>query len=448
MLYNYNREEMYEPSARKTLAGGMVLALFSVLAQYDLPLMSYGLVLALLYSVFFILFRRTICINKSMLVFIVFASLQQAMMYGITNTFGKNRNTYLFMFVCLFLLVVMGQIDKNHFIKAYSAIGVVLSCIVLYQFVRANLFGILQSSIQILPVAEADQHFWIKNSNRVSGLFTEPQGYCSYIIPLLIMLLFRKRYKSAVFISAAIIASTSSQGIILMAYVWMYYLIIYERRAAIKAVRTLIFAVCGIAGCFILSRLPSFSFIIDKILSINIFGYDIRLTKGFQIYFAMPLLDKITGIGFGNLREYLLNGGFSFFWMKLTKDTLFAYITTMSNVLVSFGIFGFIFYINVFRENLKTARGEARLMLFVILISSFTQTILFNAWFVFSWIVFEVVDDKRNRNYWNIRFVFGGRGHGADRNHNDLQRCQLRSCPAGICFENSAGGSGIQGKNH
>lgn len=448
MLYEYSREEIHQPSTRKSLAGGILLAAFSILAQYDLPLMSYGLVLALLYSAFFMLFQRTICLNKPMLLFISFAILQQAVMYGVTNTFSINRNTYLFMFICLFLLAVMGQIDKNHFMRVYSAIGLMMDCIVLYQFVKANLFGILQSSIQILPVAESEQHFWLKESNRVSGLFTEPQGYCSYVLPLLIMLIFRKRYKSAVFFSITMIASTSSQGIILMAFVWMYYLVLYERNVAKRMARAIIFMTLGLAGLFILGCLPASRFIIDKILSINIFGYDIRLTKGFQIYFAMPLLDKITGIGFGNLREYLLNGGFSFFWMKLTKDTLFAYITTMSNVLVSFGIFGFIFYINVFRENLKTARGEARLMLFVILISSFTQTILFNAWFVFSWIVFEVVDDKRNRNYWNIRFVFGGRGHGADWNHNDLQRCQLRSCPAGICFENSAGGSGIQGKNH
>ena len=51
------------------------------------------------------------------------------------------------------------------------------------------------------------------------------------------------------------------------------------------------------------SLIGVFQYTIEKIMSINIFGYDIRLTKGFGIFFEMPIQDKILGIGKGNLRE-------------------------------------------------------------------------------------------------------------------------------------------------
>lgn len=164
---------------------------------------------------------------------------------------------------------------------------------------------------------------------------------------------------------------------------------------------SIIFAI--VVAFFIMWSNPIFQPIVDKILAIEILGYDIRLTKGFMIYYEMPIMDKITGIGFGNLSNYLLNGHFDFIWIILTRDELLGYITTMSSVLVNFGIIPFFLYVNIFRENWKSGTPEAKLVLIVIFISSFTQTILFNAWFVFYWIVYEVYDNIDSNRYLNVR---------------------------------------------
>lgn len=392
------------------LVGGIILATFSVLAQYDLPLMSYGLVLIFCYCIYLFLFKgKAAYINKSMMSFICYAIIQQLIIYLMSGTFMKNRNTYLFMFFSLFILIFSLHIDQRNFFKAYYVVGLVCSIIVIYQFIMANIFGVMQNAIQILPVAEENQHYWIENSNRVSGLFTEPQGYCSYILPLLAYLIFSYKFKSALLISIAIFASTSSQGIILMVIVWGYYFVIYGKNTVNKYRKSIIACFFALVAFCILIRIEQFSFIFEKIKSINIFAYDIRLTKGFQIYFAMPWVDKIKGIGFGNLTEYLKNGNFDFFWMPLTRTVLFGYITTMSQVLVSFGFFGFLLYLNVFRKNKASKSELGRVILLLIFISSFTQTILFNAWYLFYWIVFEVCDNRDFSRYSIVRFRISDR---------------------------------------
>ena len=391
---------------KKNYIGAISLAVFSILAQYELPLMSYGVVFILLYGIVSIFTNRPIYINKSIFLFIIYSLIQQLVVYLWTGTFRVNMNTYLFMVVILFILCTVAHIDGNSFIRVYYVVGLLCSIVVLIQFVKSNIYGIPQSALQILPVAQENQHFWIKDSNRVSGFFTEPQGFCSYILPLAVVLIFKKKFISAIFISAAIFTSTSSQGIILLVFIWCYYLCFHGRNTAKKYLKIIVLSALGIGMLYILSDIEKVEFIFDKIKEINIFGYDIRLTKGFQIYFAMPILDKITGIGFGNLRQYLLTGNFDFFWMTLTRPELLAYITTISEVLVSFGIFGFIFYLNIFKKNIETKSEISKVLLIIIFIESFTQTILFNAWFIFSWLVFFVFDEKENKRYHILKLTY------------------------------------------
>lgn len=390
---------------RNTWIGAIALALFPILAQYSLPIMSYGYIVLLAYFVIkFFDGQGCFFFNKSMLTFIVFALIQQLLVYMIGGTFSRNTNTYFFMVVCLFLLISANRINRESFCKVYYIVGVICSVVVLYQFVMGNILGIPQSAIQLLPVSAEDQHYWMTDKIRASGFFTEPQAFGSFILPLLVHQLFEKRMKSAVFLSICIFASTSSQGIIMAFIVWAIYLFIYQRSAAKK-----LFIGTGVVGAAIIAlvvlrNVGVFSFAIDKILSINLFSYDIRLTKGFEIFFSMPFKDMLVGIGNGNLATYLVVGGFSFFWMSLTQEQLFGYITTMSNVLVSFGIVGFIFYINIFVKNFKTVSMRSRFILLLILMSSFTQTILFNAWFVLYWIIFELFDEVDTNRYWIVKF--------------------------------------------
>ena len=388
-----------------TVVGSILIAAFSILAQYELPIMSYGLVFLIIYGCYAVVIKGVhIYINKGMMWFISYALLQQILIYMFSGTFsGGNVNTYLFMIISLFILCTVCHVEKEQFVKIYYIVGVICSVAVIYQFIMANVFNVPQSSIQFLPVAEVNQHFWISNSNRVSGLFTEPQGFCSYILPLLAILVFGRKFKSALFISVAIFASTSSQGIILLVFIWGCYFLFDGKDTVNKYIRLMLISILAILLLVLLSRMTIFAFIFDKIREINIFGYDIRLTKGFQIFCAMPVLDKITGIGFGNLELYLRSGNFNFFWMELTRPELFAYITTMSNIFVSFGIFGAFFYLNVFRRNIVNCSAVSKIILLLIFISSFTQTILFNAWFIFYWLVFEIFDEKNALKYYVIR---------------------------------------------
>ncbi len=389
--------------SNNTIIGALILSLFCILSQYSLPLLSYGIILSLIYGVISFFKYRRLSINKYLLIFILVSIIHQAIIYIATNTFEKNINTFFFMFISIFLLSTLSNISKQTFIKTYVIIGIICGVVVIYQFVLANIFGISQSSIRLLPINFSDLHYWTQNSNRVAGFFTEPQGYCSYILPLMTILLFKKRFLLALFFSVTILASTSSQGIILMMMVWIYYLFKYERKLFKKVIFILLFIVV----LLILYMSGLFDFAFEKINKIDIFGYDVRLTKGFQIYYNMPFLDKMLGIGFGNLREYLLSSNFNFFWMSLTRNEIFDYVTTMSNLLISYGVIGFVFYINIFFKNIKNVSEISKIFLVIIFICSFTQTILFNSWFLFYWIIFQIFDNQRSDNYFIINLKRG-----------------------------------------
>ena len=106
------------------LIGGVALASFSILAQYDLPIFSYGVVFLLLYCMYLFLFKgKRPYLNRSMTVFIAFALVQQLLVYMATGTFLKNMNTYLFMFVSLFLLAFACHIDKRPFFQSVFCFG-------------------------------------------------------------------------------------------------------------------------------------------------------------------------------------------------------------------------------------------------------------------------------------------------------------------------------------
>ena len=64
-----------------TVVGSILIAAFSILAQYELPIMSYGLVFLIIYGCYAVVIKGVhIYINKGMMWFISYALLQQILM--------------------------------------------------------------------------------------------------------------------------------------------------------------------------------------------------------------------------------------------------------------------------------------------------------------------------------------------------------------------------------
>lgn len=381
--------------------GAIILSLFCLLAQYKLPIMSYGLVLMGVFSCVMIIKKRQIIFNKYLLFFTLYCTAVQLFVYIKTNTLFINLNTYLFMLISLPIISGAYYVDRNSLLRIYRIAGLIFGITVTIQFILANFLSLPQSAIQILPVALDDQHFWISSSKRVSGFFAEPQAYCSFIIPLIILLLNNNIIKESIFFTLTIFMTTSSQGIILSMFIWSYFLIYKKDVRNLGIMRFAILMFAFVIGALIM-ELPIGKFIFDKISTIDFFGYDIRLTKGFEIYGQLPMFNKLFGLGFGNLGDYLIKYGTVFDWFYLTREELITYITSMSNILVSFGFFAMIFYVKIFYKSIhKNKSFESKLLLIILFISSFTQTILFNAWFIFYWCLVSVLG---NHELITIRF--------------------------------------------
>lgn len=368
-------------SGCKSLVGGLLLALFSVLAQYSLPVFSIGVASLLLYTIWYFAKGENIYINLPMFVFVLFSLLSQIFIYIFSNTLLLNRNTYLYMLICLFILSAIAGFDAAIFEKIYTFVGTICGIIIILQFIQIHVLGQNVNPIMLFHVSEEELHYWNFNATRCMGFFSEPQAYCSYILPAIVIGLFRHKYLRTLFFTLTILLSGSSEGILLSGIIWLYYWCQEEKRPIIKGMIMLI----GGFGVLLVMNSAFFQSSLEKIMSINLFGYDIRLTKGWQIYSQMPILDKLTGIGNGNLTEYLLNHDLDLFWLNLTRPELVGYVTTMSGVFISFGIFGGFLYVFTLIVNIWRQKGIAKLLCIIVFIASFAQTLLFNAWFIYMW---------------------------------------------------------------
>jgi hypothetical protein len=143
-----------------------------------------------------------------------------------------------------------------------------------------------------------------------------------------------------------------------------------------------------------------------KILAIN-FADDIRLTRGFLVYATFPIADALLGINDG-LQAYVLEN-INAWWVAAgiasESEHLLGYVTTVAGMFVWYGAFAGAMLFALFLALLRHEDPEWRILLYVIVLLSFSQTILFNAWWLFYYSVYLGLCDKRQygRNYVSFR---------------------------------------------
>ena len=317
------------------------------------------------------------------------------LLYGNLNS--EDFNNFLNPIIMLFILsTVILKVNYNNLYKAYVVVGVIAMTILFYQWFMLVIYNIIPSPVTFFPVSTDGFYSWQSEYYRPTSLFTEPQAYASYMIPLLLMSLYKNKIKFSFLIILSILFSGSSLGIILLLVTSVMYLLKSKSRWSLKF--AVMFFISILVFIFISSDI--FSSQATKILSIDL-ANNIRLVKGFQIYSTFNDLQMLFGIGDGpNILEIYNSKNSSELLMKNIFD-LGAYVTTISGLLISYGIFSLILFFWVIYKMYCYEDPTKRIFLIIILFASFGQTILFNGFFLLYYITYLGICNKSifNKNY-------------------------------------------------
>lgn len=214
-----------------------------------------------------------------------------------------------------------------------------------------------------------------------NGFLCEP-AHCAqcFFVAILVLLFGNHREKNdvkiALFISIGMVLTMSTSGMLYLMFSWGMWCFKESKRNFIKI---LVIVCCG----FVLGAMTLKSGKLDSVLVViqrftqTLSGDNItnssqlRMMKGFTTFLALPLLQKIFGIGFGNY-----SAAIPFFNSSAEINMIDnEYMNTVSYILVSAGIIGFIimtlFFIRLFRKKF----GLGKIMIIALVIMSFGSSV-------------------------------------------------------------------------
>ena len=190
---------------------------------------------------------------------------------------------------------------------------------------------------------------------RPSSFFVEPAHFCRYCVLPLFLILFEDNSKNrmfkAIFISIAIILSKSSIGYISLALIWVLWLInvLHDKKISYnKVLKSLSLIVPAIIICIKMSsKFELFNFVLEHISGLDmkeITSGNVRIFRGFWIWKEEPFLNKLFGVGFANVRTFLINNE-----IRTIFDGMLEcgneYMSAISYILVMNGIIGLVIFL-------------------------------------------------------------------------------------------------------
>lgn len=294
--------------------------------------------------------------------------------------------------IIMFLLIKNKKIGQV-FIDTYSNLAVLFAVFLLIQYIAFVFFNV--SVTGVIPFLELYnrevESVMDGRLLRICSVFAEPSHFAVYEVPVLIFLLWRKtnpkgRLFRIIIISLSILLCTSSNGIIIMALIYLA-IVIQKYFTHFKLSYLIIGSVVLCLAFYIIKE----SEYIDKITyglfvqepDMTMSKAEMRIYRGFNMYADMPLEQKCFGIGWRNARRYCLTCNTSLF-SKYSADA-FDYFNSIAGTLIYAGIVGLVllllFFFSLWKETKDYATKLLILSVFIIMVSS--SVLMTDQWVLF-----------------------------------------------------------------
>ena len=367
------------------------LPFYVILSYYVLPAVSsIGMLIIYMY-----VSNDVVYVNKLLLIFVVYAICTQPFIFMVYGGFNSSRLFNLFAIIMMFLVICVctQKINLDAFFNVYLIVGFICSIAIIFQSLQLYVLGMKVYPIVLLPI---DTSSWFNGGTRPCGFFPEPQAYATYILPLLYYQLKKHNLKWVVFFSISILFSTSSLGIIAVVLLFGYYLMSSNTNKVFKIGAIIL----GLAIFLVIRQTTVYDYAISKILDIDITN-NTRLSHGFDVFNKLSFEQKVLGIGKNNLTYFLSEERIVLTDRVSILMRNSAYITSISDILVGFGVIGLLIYILFIVKQIITY--DDKMFIFLLLVLSFAQTIFLNSAWIFWMVIYFNMIDIKSTDFYKIR---------------------------------------------
>lgn len=374
----------------------VLFALSIILSAYPLiRSITLGEVLLLAPAALLLFFTRKFCKVKGLLWFWIYIVFQSMVLLTLSVPYAElapTINELLLLTIRYFIvLAIAARIDSRLFYKIYWIICVLAIGCVVIQALQIWILNVpMTNMIPFVDLSsKAETLSFIEN--RPSAFFLEPQHLCSFFLPILVIEINKQDYLKAGILTFTILLTTSTQGLICAAAVWiMFFLTDDVRKLKSKLIMVLIILVFVIL--FLYSNL--FAGSLEKLQNTSL-DTNIRIVRAFEVFKAMPLFDKITGIGMTNVNSYLKYSRVCPEWTLSDLSVNQNYISSFFGNFVEFGLIGGISYLLMIASMFKSANKTGKIFVILILLSALSMTITYNSWMIFYWVIFYTISDDK-----------------------------------------------------
>ncbi len=316
------------------------------------------------------------------------------------------QNIYYFAIV---LLLAPKYVNIVESFNIYSKVVIVLCIIVFVQLILNIFTGVITPWVinsSFLPLVYAPDNFFVGGYQqlvvntfyRPLSLFTEPALFAQYVIPCLVLNIFKKNksrreYCVIIFVTLATLMSKSANGVVYLVICWGFAFIyrIYRnfktKSFYMKKKYVIIFSL-GLSIVILFMINNSKSIEVNRSFSLTNRLNEIlddkgessgsmRVMRGWQIYSGLKPLEKIFGIGTGNIVDYLNSNPYI---VKMFTQAYNGYMSGLSSIFVNMGIVGAIIYIMWLYKYFKIPKGVVKglvifQLLYLIASSSFNTPV-------------------------------------------------------------------------
>lgn len=294
------------------------------------------------------------------------------------NLFSVGTATSILQNYIYFLVVILiapSFFDCKIAFKVYSNVAIVL-CVIIFIQVVLNL---VTSSVtpwvinnSMFPAIYTNNDFFSggylalieKSLYRPSSLFSEPALFAQYVTPCLIINIYKrqkthKEYIVMTLITISVLLARSANGIIYVFAAWIFagiYLSIKKIRYKELKVKKRYILLIFLFIAFLPKLIQLF---VEKIFSGDIFSLSqriaeildvkgessgsMRVVRGWQIFFGLSPVEKILGIGTGNIVPYL---DLHPYIVKMFTSAYNGYMSGLASIFVNSGIIGGFIYLS------------------------------------------------------------------------------------------------------
>ncbi len=290
--------------------------------------------------------------------------------------------------IALIIICSTNNIDEEKLYKVWAILGMIVMLGILYQSVQVYILRIPVKMINLLPFLTTSTEKSTAISLRPCSIFLEPALYCTWITPLLYLALKRKRTAFAIAISLSLLLSTSAIGMLMLFVCWGHAMI-FQSGGMKKGIRFIGVSFIVVAFAYALLNLGIFSSSLGRLYQLRnemIYGGGSsyrRLIAGYKIYGELPTMSKLFGIPYQTLQQMLLAGDIDYRKYYISTTAMdFGYVNTISRCMIMYGVIGLVIMIWFVYRVWKDMGKEYKELLFLIVISLFTQSTLFNSIFL------------------------------------------------------------------